>query len=242
MRPSIKFSDAFGRGPDPAEKEAPMCGRYTLTAEQEALQVALGVEGLVHPTPRYNIAPTQEVPVIVAPEGRLEGRTLRWGLVPSWAKDPSIGNRMINARSETAAEKPSFRGPFRRSRCLIPADGFYEWRKEEAGKVPFWIHMEDQGPFTMAGLWDRWRDPHGASLETFTILTTEPNELLRPIHDRMPVILGPEDRRAWLDPRASIEGLKALLRPHPAGPMAVREVSTRVNSPTNDDRACIQAV
>jgi putative SOS response-associated peptidase YedK len=218
-----------------------MCGRYTLTAEQEALQVALGVEGLVHPRPRYNIAPTQEVPVVVAPGGRPEGRTLRWGLVPSWARDPAIGNRMINARSETAAEKPSFRGPFRRSRCLVPADGFYEWRKEEAGKVPFWIHMEDQAPFTIAGLWDRWRGPDRENLETFTILTTEPNELLRPIHDRMPVILGTEHREAWLDPRASVDDLKALLGPHPSGPMAVREVTTRVNSPRNDDPACIEA-
>jgi putative SOS response-associated peptidase YedK len=218
-----------------------MCGRYTLTAEQEALQVALGVEGLVHPTPRYNIAPTQEVPVVVAPEGRPEGRTLRWGLVPSWAKDPAMGNRMINARSETAAEKPSFRGPFRRSRCLVPADGFYEWRKEGKGKVPFWIHMEDLAPFTLAGLWDRWKGPDGTLLETFTILTTRPNELLGPIHDRMPVILGKDDREEWLDPGTSPDALKALLGPHPSAPMAVREVTTRVNSPRNDDPGCIEA-
>lgn len=219
-----------------------MCGRYTLTADQEALQVALGVEGLVHPGPRYNIAPTQEVPAVVAPEGSPRGATLRWGLVPFWAKDPSIGNRMINARSETAAEKPSFRTPFRRSRCLIPADGFFEWRKEEGGKVPFWIHMEDQEPFTMAGLWDRWKEPDGKELFTFTILTTEPNEFLRPIHDRMPVILARDERERWLDPGAPVEELQALLDPFPAEPMAVREVSTRVNSPRNDDPACLEPV
>jgi len=219
-----------------------MCGRYTLTADQEALQVALGVEGLVHPHPRYNIAPTQEVPVVVAPQGRPRGATLRWGLVPFWAKDPSMGNRMINARSETAAEKPSFRTPFRRSRCLIPADGFFEWRKEQGGKVPFWIHMEDEEPFTMAGLWDRWKDPDGKELLTFTILTTEPNEFLRPIHDRMPVILAPSERERWLDPDAPAEELEALLDPYPAEPMAVREVSTRVNSPRNDDPACLEPV
>jgi len=218
-----------------------MCGRYTLTVEQEALQVALGVEGLVHPRPRYNIAPTQDLPAIVAgAEGRPAGKTLRWGLVPSWARDPSIGNRMINARSETAAEKPSFRGPFRRSRCLLPADGFYEWRKEEGRKVPFWIHMEDHGPFTLAGLWDRWRGPEGEELETFTILTTEPNELLRPIHDRMPVIVAPEDREAWLGAGTPVDVLQSLLGPHPAEPMAVQEVSTHVNSPHNDDPSCIE--
>lgn len=217
-----------------------MCGRYTLTVDQEALQVALGVEGLVHPRPRYNVAPTQEVPVVVAPEGEARGAVLRWGLVPSWAKDPSIGNRMINARSETAHEKPSFRAPFRRSRCLVPADGFFEWRREGSGKVPFWIHMEDRAPFTMAGLWDRWRDPEGGERATFTILTTEPNELLRPIHDRMPVIVAPGDRRRWLDPGAGVPALRELLGPHPAEPMAVREVSTRVNSPRNDDPSCIE--
>jgi putative SOS response-associated peptidase YedK len=214
-----------------------MCGRYTLTADQEALQVALGVEGLVHPRPRYNIAPTQEVPAVVARSGGAggEARTLRWGLVPSWARDPSIGNRMINARSETAAQKPSFRVPFRRGRCLVPADGFFEWRNEGGRKVPFWIHMEDRGPFTLAGLWDRWEGPEGEALETFTILTTESNELLRPIHDRMPVIVAPEARARWLDPGTSVQELQALLRPFPSRTLAVREVSTRANSPRNDD-------
>jgi putative SOS response-associated peptidase YedK len=142
---------------------------------------------------------------------------------------------MINARSETAAQKPSFRVPFRRGRCLVPADGFFEWRNEGGRKVPFWIHMEDRGPFTLAGLWDRWEGPEGEALETFTILTTESNELLRPIHDRMPVIVAPEARARWLDPGLSLQELPALLRPFPARTLAVREVSTRANSPRNDD-------
>lgn len=216
-----------------------MCGRYTLTVDQEALQVALGVEGLVHPRARFNIAPTQEAPAVVFSEGRPRGRSLRWGLVPSWARDPSVGNRMINARSETVAEKPSFRGPFRRSRCLIPADGFFEWRKEAEGKVPFWIHMEDGSVFTMAGLWDRWERKGEEPLETFTILTTEANDLLRPLHERMPVIVTPEARDRWLDPDAPEADLRVLLGSHPGEPMGVRQVSTRVNSPRHDDPSCL---
>jgi putative SOS response-associated peptidase YedK len=219
-----------------------VCGRYTLTVDQEALSVALGVEGLLHPRPRYNIAPTQEVPVVAAPQDMPEARIMRWGLVPSWAKDPAIGNRLINARSETASEKPSFRGPFRRSRCLVPADGFYEWRAERGRKLPFWIHLEEGGVFTMAGLWDRWRPPSGPEVESFTILTIDANELLRPIHPRMPVILPPEARMAWLDGEAPEPALKAVLSPFPAKGMAVREVSTHVNAPRNDDPSCLDPV
>ncbi len=224
-----------------------MCGRYTLTLDQEALQVALGVEGLVHSGPRYNIAPSQDVPAVVHQEGgngggRAAGATLRWGLVPFWADDPSIGNRLINARCETAHEKPSFRNAFRRRRCLIPADGFYEWKKTTGGKRPFWIHLESKEPFTFAGLWERWSGSGDAEvLETFTILTTEANEFLRPIHPRMPVILGADHREQWLDPDMPVDELRRLLGPFPAGPLAAREVSTRVNSPTNDDPGCLEA-
>lgn len=217
-----------------------MCGRYTLTIEQEALQVALGVEGLLHPAPRFNVAPSQKMPAVTAPEGDWRSATLRWGLVPFWAKEPSIGNRLINARCETAHEKPAFRQAFRQRRCLIPADGFYEWNKEPGGKRPFWIHLEDPGVFTMAGLWERWTPKDGdEALETFTILTTDANELLRPIHPRMPVILAEEDRARWLDPAADQETLRSLLGPAPAPWFGVREVTTRVNSPANDDPGCL---
>jgi putative SOS response-associated peptidase YedK len=197
------------------------------------------VEALLHPSPRYNVAPSQEMPVLVHGASGLEGRRFRWGLVPFWADDPSIGNRLINARSETAHQKPSFRNAFRRGRCLVPADGFYEWRKGPGGKIPFWIHMEAGEVFTFAGLSERWSDPDGGTLETFTILTTDANELLEPIHPRMPVILPAESRRAWLDADAEEEDLRGLLRPAPSSGLAVREVSTRVNSPANDDPSCL---
>ncbi len=216
-----------------------MCGRYTLTIEQEALQVALGIEGLFHPAPRYNIAPTQQAPVIFHEEGRTVSTAMRWGLVPSWAKELSIGNRMINARSETVHEKPSFRSAFRVGRCLIPADGFFEWKAEERGKIPFWIHLESGEPFTFAGLRESWRSPEGESVNTFTILTTRANDFLRPLHERMPVILPPEARGVWLAPSEDPGALQRLMVPFPDVPLAVREVSTRVNSPRNDDAACI---
>jgi putative SOS response-associated peptidase YedK len=219
-----------------------MCGRFTLTMDQEALEVALGVEGLVHPRARYNIAPTQEVPAVVGAieDGRLvrRGTVLRWGLVPSWAEDPSIGNRLINARSETAHRKPSFRSAFRHGRCLVPADGFYEWRKDPEGKTPFWVHLEEAGVFTFAGLRERWE--RGAeTLESFTILTRDADELLRPIHDRMPVIVPPAERDRWLDPSADPEELRALMDRFTGEGLAVRQVSRRVNSPANDDPACL---
>lgn len=223
-----------------------MCGRYTLTQEQEALQVALGVEGLVHPRPRYNIAPTQEAPVLFLKEGALRAHELRWGLIPSWARDPTVGNRLINARSETAHEKPSFRSAFRRGRCLVPADGFYEWQKGPGGKRPFWVHLEDHSPFTMAGLAERWRSPQGQVVETFTILTTQASSTIEEIHHRMPVIISPSRRREWLHPGTELERLRALLGPYLSEDggddpsLAVREVSSRVNSPRNDDPGCLE--
>ncbi len=219
-----------------------MCGRYSLTVDQEALTAALEVEVLFRHEPRYNIAPTQTVPVVVREEGSRLQKGFRWGLVPGWADDPSIGNRMINARGETAAEKPSFRVPFRRRRCLVPADGFYEWKKEDGGKVPFWIHREGGGILTFAGLWDRWEGEDGHALETFTIVTTEANELLRPIHRRMPVILSAGGAQRWLDPAAGRSELQALLARAPSEVLDVREVSTHVNSPSHDDPGCIQPV
>lgn len=217
-----------------------MCGRFTLTIDQEALQVALGVEGLVHPRPRYNIAPSQEVPAVVGDEGEPAGRLLRWGLVPSWASDPAIGNRLVNARSETAHAKPAFREAFRRGRCLVPADGFYEWQKGPGGKTPWWVHRQDRRVFTFAGLSEEWSSPEGDTLRSFTILTTDATEELRTIHDRMPVVLAPEARARWLDPGAAPEELRGLLVPARSEPLAARRVTRRVNSPAHDDPSCIE--
>jgi putative SOS response-associated peptidase YedK len=171
---------------------------------------------------------------------------LKWGLVPFWAKDPKIGNRMINARAETAADKPAFRQAFQRRRCLVPADGFFEWKKVESGdrqpsKTPYWIHRADRGPFVMAGLWERWEPRNGPPLHTFTILTTDAVPELRPIHPRMPVILPQDSAEEWLDPGSRSEELTSLLRPFGAG-LQSHPVSTVVNSPRNDGPECIESV
>jgi putative SOS response-associated peptidase YedK len=192
---------------------------------------------------RYNVAPTQDVPAVrPAKAGGRELAMLRWGLIPAWAKDEDIGARLINARGETAAELPSFRAAFRRRRCLVAADGFYEWRKAGKGpKQPFLVELADGRPFAFAGLWERWdKAPDGRPLETCTIITTRANELLAPIHDRMPVILPPADYDAWLDVEGTgVEAAKALLRPYPAAAMAAHPVSPRVNNARNDDAACL---
>lgn len=222
-----------------------MCGRYTLTQDQEALQVALGIEGLIHPRPRYNVAPSQEMPALIRGEDGAAPARLRWGLIPSWARDPAIANRLINARAETAHSKPSFRSAFRSGRCLIPADGFFEWLKGPGGKRPFRVHLESEEPFTLAGLAERWESPSGEVIETFTILTTDASESISGIHPRMPVILAPEERDPWLNPSTDPDRLRALLRPYPdpgpghPGALAVQEVSTRVNSPAHDDPGCL---
>ncbi len=191
--------------------------------------------------PRYNIAPSQEAPVVRADAAG--GRVLapmRWGLIPSWAKEAKIGYRMINARAETVAEKPAFRSALRHRRCLVPADGFYEWRKLGTVKQPYRITRADGAPFAFAGLWERWRAPDGGLIDSFTIITTAANELLRPIHDRMPVILDPADHGPWLDTDgvAPAEAARRLVACADAKLAAVA-VSTRVNSPKNDDPACI---
>ncbi|WP_420632168.1 SOS response-associated peptidase [Candidatus Leptofilum sp.] len=227
-----------------------MCGRFALMTptEQLAMQFDVpetAVAALPPSVPRYNIAPTQSVTAIrLGENGGRELTFFRWGLVPSWAKDIKIGSRMINARSETVAEKPSFRAAFKRRRCLIPADGFYEWRKLGSGKQPTFIRPVDgeERPFALAGLWEVWRDPDGSSLQTCTILTTTPNELMAPIHNRMPVIVEPEDFDLWLNPEPNPELGLHLLRPYPAEKMRAYPVSTIVNSPRNDVPECIQPV
>jgi putative SOS response-associated peptidase YedK len=239
-----------------------MCGRYTLTVDQEALQVALGVETLLHPTPRYNVAPTQEVPVLChAPGGRdgrqsngrgsdvrgMIGRRMRWGLIPHWARDDRAAGGQINARWETVHQKPTFRDAFRRQRCLVPADGFLEWTGEKAPRTPHWIQIASRRVFTFAGVWDRWISPSGEARETFTILTRDAVPALRTIHDRMPVLFAaevlPEIHPIWLDPEAPLPEVQALLEDRFYGAhgedFAVRTVSTRVNAPRNDDPGCL---
>lgn len=220
-----------------------MCGRYTLTTPVETLAEEFGLtESLPEVSQSYNVAPTQEVAAVLNGSGRhLE--MLRWGLIPSWADDPRIGSRMINARSETAPEKPSFRKAFKERRCLILADGFYEWQKTNNGKQPFYIRMENGSPFAFAGLWESWQDPEGPEVRSCTILTTDPNELLAPVHNRMPVILHPEDYELWLDPDVrEVDLLSPLLVPYPADSMEAYPVSRRVNNPANDEPDCIEAV
>ncbi|MBE7435121.1 MAG: SOS response-associated peptidase [Anaerolineales bacterium] len=218
-----------------------MCGRFTLTVDPAEIQDAFG--NFTFPSQfasRYNIAPTQ--PVLAIPnDAKNKADFFVWGLIPSWAKDPSIGNKLINARGETLAEKPSFRGGFKYKRCLILADGFYEWKSPGGAKtkIPFFIHMKDRKPFAFAGLWDEWQSPDG-SLRTCTIITTEPNELMSSLHNRMPVILDPKDYDLWLDPAPQTpDKLIHLIKPFPADAMSAYPVSTLVNKPGNDRPECI---
>jgi len=219
-----------------------MCGRFTLFEADKILSREFGVFGIPLLSARYNIAPSQPVAAVRAtPAG--SGREIalfRWGLIPSWSKDAAIGNRLINARAETAREKPSFRNAFRRHRCLIPANGFYEWQRQERGKQPYYVRMRDERLFAFAGLWDRWESPDKGVIETCTILTTVANAVLAPIHDRMPVILPPTKYAQWLDPALpNTDSLVPLLVPFPPEDMLALPVNPRVNSPTVDDEKCI---
>jgi putative SOS response-associated peptidase YedK len=214
-----------------------MCGRFTLTVDPADLQEAFPDTAFPPKfAPRFNIAPTQ--PILAIPnDGKNAADFFVWGLIPSWAKDPSIGNKLINARAETLAEKPSFRGGFKYKRCLILADGFYEWKvvPDQKAKIPHFIFLKGREPFAFAGLWDEWHGPDGGSLRSATIITTEPNELMATIHNRMPVILHPRDYARWLDPSHQTPAdLTPLLRPFPADQMSAHPVSTLVNSPGND--------
>jgi putative SOS response-associated peptidase YedK len=220
-----------------------MCGRFTQSLTGEAIAQAFDLDDIPNWTPRYNLAPTQNVPVILMSEAGRTFKSLRWGLVPSWAKDLAIGARMINARSETVTEKPSFRSAFKKRRCLIAADGFYEWQKEQGKKQPFYFRLENGQPFGLAGLWEQWQAPEGDVWQTCTILTTDANSLLSQVHDRMPVMLHPEDYDRWLDPQnQSTEALQSLLRPYEAEAMVAYAVSPIVNSPTHDQPDCIAAI
>ncbi len=235
------FSKLWG---EDQHNETRMCGRYTLTDLQAAL-IDRGLQAGVLPqafTPQYNIAPSQLVPVVLntVPD-RLT--MARWGLIPHWAKDPAIGYRMINARAETVAQKPAFRRPFQRQRCLVLADGFYEWQRLGTHKVPYRMTLKTGKPFAFAGLWDTWDDPSPhAPLTTCTIITTTPNQLLKPIHDRMPVILKRTDETTWLRNGLSEDETLALLKPYSAAQMLAREVSPLVNSPRNNGPEVLRPV
>jgi putative SOS response-associated peptidase YedK len=218
-----------------------MCGRFTLAAPAAEIADFFEVDARLNLRPRYNIAPTQEIPVVRAKEEGRELALLRWGLVPAWAKDPAIGNRMINARAESVAEKPAFRAAFKARRCLVPADGFYEWQRAGKRKQPFYIRRKDRAPFAFAGLYERWHDrAESESLETFAIITTEPNSLMAPIHNRMPVIIPEEAYDRWLDPEET--GDPDLLVPYPEEELTAYPISTWVNSPAHDDERCIEPV
>jgi putative SOS response-associated peptidase YedK len=225
-----------------------MCGRFTVRLTWEQIHGLLNIipakrepaQRELDLKPRYNVAPSQQVPVVrLDKDGQRELAMLRWGLIPSWASDPKIGYKMINARAETVATAPSFRAAFKKRRCLIPATGFYEWKKlEDGSKQPYLIGMRDGAPFSFAGLWERW-DKGEAPIETCTIITGEPNSLVAELHNRMPAILEPEDYEAWL--RAADTAIpQAMLRPFPSQLMQAYPVSKRVNSPKNDDAALIE--
>jgi len=219
-----------------------MCGRFTLIADTEEFAATLGLQQIdFAPGPRYNIAPTQEVSTVLNDRRRAVVGT-RWGLIPSWAQDPAIGARMINARAETLAEKPSFKRPLAKQRCLVLADGFYEWQPVPGrrAKTPHYIRLKTQQPFGFAGLWDLWHDPDGEPLRTCTIITTKANELLKSIHPRMPVICPPDRLEQWLqgepqDPAS----LLPLLQPYPPDEMEAYAVTPRVNKVSMDDPSCV---
>lgn len=234
-----------------------MCGRYSITSPPEAIQRVFQVPELPNLPARYNVAPTQDVPVVRV-GGDSEGPEadggrhlvqLRWGLVPFWADDAAIGAKMINARAESAAEKPAFRAAFRRRRCLVVADGFYEWKSppkdddapKGARKQPYRIQLKSEEPFGFAGLWERWTDPADQRvLETCTILTTEANAYLRDIHPRMPVMLSPDAFDRWLDPEGDLDTAKSLLAPYPDDALTAYPISTRVNAVRNDDPSILE--
>jgi putative SOS response-associated peptidase YedK len=217
-----------------------MCGRFTQRADSKRIAREFEVAEVPAVEARYNIAPTQDV---LAVHESLDGREAtfyQWGLVPSWAKDASVGARLINARSETVQEKPSFREAFRKRRCIIPADGFYEWQRTGGRKQPFFFRIRDERPFGFAGLWERWEGEGGRVINSCAILTTEANEVLRPVHDRMPVILHPDDYELWLGGDArELDLVKEMLRRYPAGEMTCYPVGTLINSPRNQGEGLI---
>ena len=223
----------------------PMCGRFSLGADATTLVAQFDLFEAPAWTPRYNIAPTQPAPTIViaSADPRRGFKLHRWGLIPSWAKDPAIGSQMINAQAETVAAKPAFRAAFRKRRCFVLADGFYEWGQQGRKKQPYYIRLRHGRPFAIAGLWEHWEGPEGRAVDSCTLLTIGANDLIGEFHHRMPVILDSRDYDLWLDPNVQdAERLQPLLRPYPADAMAAYPVSTRVNNPANDTPDCIAPV
>ena len=218
-----------------------MCGRYTLGVPPSRIAEVFELLETPELALRFNIAPTQQAPVIRQTDSGPVLELRRWGLVPFWAKDPAIGNKLINARSESVEEKPSFRTAFRKQRCLVPADGFYEWKPVGRRKQPFYTHRRDGLPFAMAGLHERWHGDQADEIRSFTILTTEANPLLRTIHARMPVILPRDAWAPWLDPRTATDTLRTFFAPASCEGFEMHPVSTLVNSPAVDDPRCIEA-
>jgi putative SOS response-associated peptidase YedK len=219
-----------------------MCGRYVIKAPVSQLATMFDLMDVPPLTPRFNVAPTQMVPAVrLKPETKKrELVMLKWGLIPAWAKDAAIGNEMIMARADTVADKPAFRDAFRRRRCLMVADGFYEWQKTNDKKQPYFIGLKDQDPFAFAGLWEHWKDPEGDAVETSALITTDANDIVRPIHDRMPVILQPKDYEAWLDlENQDTMALQRLLQPYPGEAMMAYPVSSFVNNPRNEASRCM---
>lgn len=220
-----------------------MCGRFVLMTVGRDIAEHFQLSEEPELEPRYNIAPTQIVPVVRldAETARRELRLVKWGLIPFWAKDPSIGSRLINARAESAAGKPAFRTAFKHRRCLVPADGFYEWKRVEKKKRPYFFGSADKRPLAFAGLWECWEGPDGEVIESCTVLTTDSNELLQPIHDRMPVILKVEDYDLWLDPAVKKpELLQHLLKPYPSEEMTGHPVTSKVNKTAYESPDCIK--
>ncbi len=219
-----------------------MCGRYSITVPTSQLAERFDAAPPSEtPGPHYNAAPTQELPVLLN-EGERQIQLLRWGLIPHWSKDTSTAYKMINARSETLDEKPAYRDTFKKRRCLVLADGFYEWQKTGKGKTPIRFTLKSGEPFAFAGLWENWKDPEGNWLRTFTIITGKANALVAPVHDRMPMILLPENEKTWLDNEAGPTIWGNMLQPYPAELMRAYPVSTRVNATSNDDPSLIEPV
>jgi putative SOS response-associated peptidase YedK len=217
-----------------------MCGRYALTSPLDVIAERFDLLWLPEVSAHYNIAPSQMIPVVRATEQGRELAFLKWGLIPSWAKDPAIGSRLINARAETLSDKPAFRNAYRRRHCLVPADAFYEWKAVAGRKQPYCIRMVDQTLFGMAGLWEHWVNPAGIAVETCTIITMDANELVGELHDRMPLIIHPGDYAAWLD--TANPKMQDLLKPFPSDQMSYYPVSVRVNNVRNDDAECLTPV
>ena len=215
-----------------------MCGRYSITTDAQQLAQRFEVDVPAQFAPRYNAAPTQNLPVIINPEGERSLQLFRWGLVPKWADDPAIGNKMINARAETIAQKPSFKEAYRKRRCLVLSDGYYEWQATASGKQPMRFVLGDGDPFAFAGLWETWHEGVD-QINSFTIITTSANELAAPIHNRMPVILNRDTESLWLNPNADPVQLHELLMPYAGDGLRVYPVSKAVNNPANDSPSII---